>query len=99
MPRKTTATRTRSPAVNLPRIRIDGTIRRAQPPAKVRGDIARTMLSMQYIDGFQLSRQAQQLYAAWNNAGPPDAWEIERNRRIVRLQGKTNNYGSTYRQL
>ena len=57
------------------------------------------MLSMQNIDGFQLSRQAQQLYAAWNNAGPPDAWEIERNRRIVRLQGKTNDSVSTYRQL
>jgi deoxyribonuclease-1 len=80
-------------------IRINGKIRRAQPPAAVRGDIARTMLYMQNTYGFQLSRQDQQLYAAWNNADPPDAWEIERNRRVARLQGKTNDYVSTYRQL
>jgi len=80
-------------------IRIDGRTRRAQPPPKVRGDIARTMLYMQNTYGFRLSRQDQQLYAAWNNADPPDAWEIERDRRIARLQGKTNEYVSAYRQL
>lgn len=80
-------------------MRIDGHGRRVQPPVHRRGDIARIMLYMQNTYGFQLSRQDQQLYAAWNNADPPDAWEIERDRRITRLQGKTNDYVSAYRRL
>lgn len=74
-------------------------IRRVQPPDSVRGDIARTMLYMQDTYGFRLSRQDQQLYAAWNNADPPDAWEIERDKRIARVQGKGNEYVSQYRRL
>ena len=80
-------------------IRIDGSIRRVQPPDAVRGDIARIMLYMQDTYGFRLSRQDQQLYAAWNNADPPDAWEIERDKRITRVQGKGNEYVSSYRRL
>jgi len=80
-------------------IRIDSSIRRVQPPEKRRGDIARIMLYMQDTYGFTLSRQDQQIYEAWNNADPPDAWEIERNERIARLQGKGNDYVSAYRPL
>jgi len=80
-------------------IRIDSSIRRVQPPDAVRGDIARIMLYMQDTYGFRLSRQDQQLYAAWNNIDPPDAWEIERDRRIAKLQGKGNEYVSSYRRL
>lgn len=42
-------------------IRIDASIRRGEPPAAVRGDIARTMLYMSDTYGFRLSRQDQQL--------------------------------------
>ena len=80
-------------------IRIDASIRRVQPPDAVRGDIARIMLYMQDTYGFRLSRQDQQLYRAWNNADPPDAWEIERDKRITRVQGKGNAYVSSYRRL
>ena len=80
-------------------IRVDASIRRVQPPDAVRGDIARIMLYMQDTYGFRLSRQDQQLYAAWNNADPPDAWEIERDKRITRVQGKWNEYVSGYRHL
>ncbi len=57
------------------------------------------MLYMQDTYGFRLSRQNQKLYAAWNNADPPDAWQIERDQRIGRQQGKANEYVSTYRQM
>ena len=71
-------------------IRFDPVLRRVQPPDAVRGEIARTMFYMHDTYGFRLSRQDEKLYAVWNNADPPDAWEIERNRRIRRLQGKGN---------
>jgi deoxyribonuclease-1 len=48
---------------------------------------------------FRLSRQDEQLYRAWNNADPPDAWEQERNQRIARVQKIDNQYVSAYRKL
>jgi deoxyribonuclease I len=80
-------------------IRFDPILRRVQPPDAVRGDIARIMLYMRDTYHFRLSRQDEQLYAAWNNADPPDAREIERNRRIGALQGTANGYVQSYRRL
>jgi deoxyribonuclease I len=80
-------------------MRFDPILRRVQPPDAVRGEIARTMFYMRDSYGFRLSQQDEKLYAAWNNADPPDAWEIERNRRIRRLQGKGNRYVEDYRTL
>ncbi|MBK1723850.1 deoxyribonuclease I [Thiocystis violacea] len=80
-------------------IRIDSSIRRVQPPADVRGDIARTMLYMRDTYGFRLSSQDQQLYKAWNNGDPPDAWEIERDKRIKAIQRHGNEYVENFRKL
>ena len=77
-------------------IRIDPGTRRVQPPPAVRGDIARTMQYMSATYGFRLSRQDRQLYAAWSAADPPDAWEIERDRRIEGLQGRGNRFVEDY---
>ncbi len=78
---------------------IDSGTRRAQPPVAVRGDIARTMLYMRDTYGFRLSRQDERLYGAWNNADPPDSWEIARDRRIKAVQGMGNAYVDAYRKL
>ena len=43
-----------------------------------------------------LSRQDRQLYAAWSAADAPDAWEIERDRRIAELQGRGNRFVEDY---
>ena len=75
---------------------IDSSIRRAQPPEATRGTIARTMFYMRDTYGFRLSRQDVQLYTAWNHQYPPDAWEIERNRRIRVIQGLGNGYVEGY---
>jgi deoxyribonuclease I len=80
-------------------IRIDASIRRVQPPEAVRGDIARTMLYMRDTYGFRLSSQDTQLFTAWNNQDPPDAWEIERSRRIKAIQGIGNRYVEEYKRL
>ena len=71
-------------------IRIDGSIRRAQPPDAVRGNIARIMLHIQDSHGFRLSRQDRKLCAWWTSADPPNAWKIERDERTTRVPGKAN---------
>lgn len=80
-------------------IRVDSSIRRVEPPAAVRGDIARTMLYMRDTYELRLSRQDEQLYRAWNNEDPPDDWERTRNRRIKAIQGQANPYISDYHRL
>ena len=73
-------------------IEVDSSTRRAEPPEAVQGDIARVMFYMADTYGFNLSRQDQQLYTAWSRRDPPDAWEVERNRRIQAIQGKGNRF-------
>jgi deoxyribonuclease-1 len=80
-------------------MRFDPIVRRVQPPEAVRGDVARILLYMHDTYGFRLSRQDRRLYAAWNNLDPPDDREMERNRRIRRIQGRGNRYVETYRTL
>jgi len=77
-------------------IEIDASLRRAEPPENVMGDIARTMFYMSDTYRFNLSRQDDQLYTAWSRQDPPDAWEIERNRRIKAIQGKGNRFVEDY---
>jgi deoxyribonuclease-1 len=80
-------------------IRIDARRRRAQPPDALRGDIARIMLYMRDTYGLRLPYLDEQRYRAWNNLDPPDAWELERHKRIARLQRMENPYVVAYRQL
>ena len=78
---------------------VDSSIRRVEPPETIMGDIARTMFYMADMYGFTLSRQDEQLYTAWSRQDPPDAWEIERNRRIKAIQGKGNRFVEDYAAL
>ncbi len=78
---------------------VNSSIRRVEPPETVQGDIARTMLYMADTYGFNLSRQDQQLYTAWSRQDPPDAWEVERTRRIAAIQGKDNKFVTQYAAL
>ena len=78
---------------------VDSSIRRVEPPETIMGDIARTMFYMADTYGFTLSRQDQQLFTAWSRQDPPDAWEIERARRIKAIQGKGNRFVEDYAAL
>lgn len=78
---------------------VDSSIRRAEPPETVQGDIARVMFYMADTYGFNLSRQDEQLYTAWSRQDPPDAWEVERARRIAAIQGKDNKFVTQYAAL
>jgi deoxyribonuclease-1 len=73
-------------------IEVDSSIRRAEPPDAVKGDIARTYFYMSDTYGINLSNQQRKLFSAWNKEDPTDQWERERNRRIEKVQGNRNPY-------
>lgn len=66
--------------------------RKAEPPARSRGRIARTYL---YMDDtykrYNMSRQQKQLMSAWDKMYPVDNWECLRAKRISELQNSKNN--------
>ncbi len=73
-------------------IEVDSEHRRAEPPESVQGNIARTMFYMSHTYGVHLAKQDVQLYTAWNKQDPVDAWELERNQRIKKIQGNGNPF-------
>ena len=81
------------------RRRLASSIRRVESSEMIQGDIARVMLYMADTYRLTLSRQDQQLFTAWSRQDPPDAWEIERNRRIKAIQGQGNRFVDDYAAL
>jgi len=75
---------------------VDSSIRRAEPPENIMGDIARTMFYMEATYGFKLSDQDRKLFDAWNKMDPPDEWERSRNERIKKIQGRGNSFIENY---
>lgn len=68
--------------------------RKAEPPIRSRGQIARTYKYMAdaYAPRYRMSRQQTHLMDAWDKMYPVDAWECTRARRIERLQGNENPF-------
>jgi len=64
----------------------------AEPRPEVRGDIARTYFYMAGEYGIRISRKQKQLFDAWDNSDPVDAWERKRNCRIAEFQGNPNGF-------
>lgn len=64
--------------------------KRFQPREEVRGRIARISLYMHTRYLLKISSQDQKLWCAWAKTYPVDTWEVERNARIKRWQGKGN---------
>ena len=64
----------------------------AEPPARIRGDIARTYMYFEaaYPRFRVISKANRKLFAAWDKLDPVDEWECERCRRIEALQGNEN---------
>ena len=66
--------------------------RKAEPPARARGRIARTYLYMNdTYKRYNMSRQQKQLMGAWDKMYPVDSWECLRAKRISELQNSKNN--------
>jgi deoxyribonuclease-1 len=67
--------------------------RKAEPPARARGQIARTYFYMQdSYSRYHMSKQQEQLMGAWDRQYPVDAWECTRAKRIESLQGNENRF-------
>lgn len=66
--------------------------RKAEPPVRARGQIARTYKYMAdaYGPRYKMSRQQTQLMDAWDKTYPVDQWECTRAKRVERLQGNEN---------
>lgn len=68
--------------------------RKAEPPAAVRGDIARTYFYMNaaYPGRGVISNKNRKLFQAWDRGDPVDAWECQRSKRVEMLQGNANPF-------
>jgi len=69
---------------------IDFKARRARVKEELRGAIARDYLYFHKQYGMKLSKQELQKYESWDKFYPPNAWEIERNKKIANRQGNAN---------
>lgn len=78
---------------------IDFKTRTAEPPDTVYGDVARINFYMRDRYKLTLSQQQLQLFSAWNNLDPVDAWEQQRNELIRQAQGNDNPYVTHYQRV
>ncbi len=71
---------------------IDSSAKIAEPPAGIRGDIARTYKYMhQAYPGHGIIAEAsRKLFDAWDKLDPVDAWECRRSAMIEEIQGNEN---------
>ncbi|WP_341504170.1 endonuclease [Gallaecimonas sp. GXIMD4217] len=69
---------------------VDFKGRRATPPQRAKGAIARTYFYMSDRHGLKLAGQQRKLFEAWHRLYPVTAWECERNQRIRAIQGNDN---------
>lgn len=66
---------------------------KAEPPARARGQIARSYFYMQdAYPRYKMSRQQEQLMGAWDKMYPVDQWECTRAKRIEAVQGNENKF-------
>lgn len=74
--------------------KVDFQNRRAEPPDNLKGDVARITFYMRDMYRLRLSSQQTRLYEIWSRQDPVDPIELERDRRIERIQGNSNPYVS-----
>jgi deoxyribonuclease I len=68
--------------------------RKAEPPPKKRGGVARTYFYMDwaYPGHDVISKKNRKLFKAWDKGDPVDQWECERSKRIEGIQGNENRF-------
>jgi len=71
---------------------VDFKVKRAKVREEIRGVIARDYLYFNQRYKMKLSKQELKKYQAWNKQYPPNEWEIERNKRIAKVQGNLNEF-------
>lgn len=71
---------------------VDFKAERFEPSPQIYGDIARIYFYMSERYNINLSKQQRQLFIAWDKLDPVDDWELERDKRIMEVQGNSNPY-------
>lgn len=71
---------------------VDFKGKRAKTKEELRGVIARTYLYFNHQYNMSASKQELQKFQAWNKQYTPTKWEIERNKRIAKVQGNGNKF-------
>jgi deoxyribonuclease-1 len=74
------------------RFQVDFKDRRAKVREELRGTAARTYLYFNKQYSIKLSNQELKKFEAWNKMYPADAWERERNLRVQKIQGNSNEF-------
>lgn len=67
-----------------------------EPDDTLKGFIARVHLYMIQKYNLKVDKEIIAVYEKWNKEFPPDDWEIERNKRIKKVQGDSNLYIDNY---
>ncbi len=75
---------------------VDKQRRVAEPAAKIRGEIARSMLYMAYQYQLSLHQKTAALMRQWDRQDPPDNEEKRRAKIIQREQGRENPFITRY---
>lgn len=71
---------------------VDFKDKRAQPPKRARGQIARAYLYMADQYDIRLATQQRKLYEAWDKAYPVTQLDCRRNELIQKIQGNDNKF-------
>jgi len=66
--------------------------KRVRVRENIRGVIARDYLYFNKYHKMKLSKQELKKFTSWNKQYPPNAWEIERNKKITKIQGNSNEF-------
>ena len=65
---------------------VDFDVKRAYVKDDIKGDIARAYLYMSKTYNINLSDQERKMMEAWDKQDPIDEWEIEKNKRINKIE-------------
>ncbi len=71
---------------------VDFKGKKAQPPVRARGQIARAYMYMADQYGIRLSAQQSKLYQAWDRMYPVSDFDCRRNELIKEVQGNDNKF-------
>ncbi|MFX4226479.1 MAG: endonuclease [Porticoccaceae bacterium] len=63
-----------------------------EPRDSERGDVARIWLYMAERHGVELAPGEREMFIRWHEADPVSDWEVERDKRIEKLQGTSNHW-------
>lgn len=73
-------------------IEIDFKYKVVEPRPEIRGDIARIYFYFNKRYALPISKKQRKLFDIWNKSDPLDAWEVEKNLRVMEIQGNGNKF-------